>query len=110
MDGSRDLAPIVLRDRQMLANAGFVSCTVVLGADGTLAATPEIVSRGVFHVDDNPDLIAGAAGDVEAALRALPPDAAEEERHEAVRLALRRFYRRELGRRPMILPVFVRID
>jgi len=108
IDGNEDVAPIVLRDRQLLSQVGFVACTVVLDR-GVLAAPVQITSRGVFYLDENPDLIDRAADAVESVMERLAPDADPEERHDAVRLCLRRFYKRELGRRPVILPAFVEL-
>ena len=47
--------------------------------------------------------------EVAAALRAMPPHSDRATRAEEIRLTLRRFLRRELDRRPLILPVVLSV-
>lgn len=107
LDGTDAVPDIVTKDRRILNDVGFVSGAVVIGPDGRLAAAPEIITRGVIHVDENVDLLDAAAREVGDAVAGLALGAGEPEIQEAVRLTLRRFFRRELGRRPVILPVVI---
>lgn len=110
LDGLEGVEDIVLRDRRSLAEGGFVVCALPLDEHGRRRGPAQISTRGVFWVDQNPHLMDLAAAAAEEAFDRLALDATEDERWEAVRLALRRFFRQELERRPMILPSFVRVD
>jgi ribonuclease J len=107
--GIGDVGEIVLRDRRVLAETGMVLCVVILREDGVLVGGPDLVTRGVLHVDANQELLARAAAEVREAItdRDGLIDAAD--CGERIRQALRRFFRRELDRRPLILPVVMSV-
>lgn len=104
-----EVAGVVLRDRKHLAEDGFVIVVVALDVNtGRLTREPEIITRGLVHVD--------ASGEILTEVRDLLASIlAEEQRgeelrdpeimQEAMRAALKRYFRKKLGRRPMILPV-----
>ena len=103
---------IVLRDRRVLAEDGMISATVLLSQhEGSLLAEPELVARGVLHEDASDEILSEAAGDLGAFLEQMDKelltdlDAAKEE----VRLFLRRWCKKRIGRRPMVLPVVVAV-
>lgn len=103
---------IVLRDRRVLAEDGMISATVLLSQhEGSLLAEPELVARGVLHEDVSQDILSEAAGDLRAFLEQMDKelltdlDAAKEE----VRLFLRRWCKKKIGRRPMVLPVVLAV-
>lgn len=106
--GVGDVGEIVLRDRRYLSEAGIVACVMILDSHGQLVMPPEIVTRGTVYVDENQELLAKA---VKAVLRAIadaePIDV--ESFREEVRLSLRRFFKQTLGRKPMIVPVVLRL-
>ena len=53
---------IVVRDRQMLSESGFITCSVALSsATGALVAGPEFATRGFVYVDQNIDLLQEAS-------------------------------------------------
>ena len=55
-----------LRDRQFLANDGFLNVVVVLDSEsGELIGGPEFLSRGCFYMDSADELLAEAATVVE---------------------------------------------
>ena len=103
---------IVLRDRRVLAEDGMISATVLLSQhEGSLLAAPELVARGVLHEDVSDEVLGEAAGDLQIFLEQMEKelltdlDAAKEE----VRLFLRRWCKKKIGRRPMVLPVVLAI-
>ncbi|MBI5511992.1 MAG: ribonuclease J [Deltaproteobacteria bacterium] len=103
--GVGDVGEIVLRDRRVLAETGMVLCVVILREDGTLVGGPDIVTRGVVHVDANQELLGRATEAVRKVLGD-PGDCRDAANcAEKIRQTLRRFFRRELDRRPLILPV-----
>ncbi len=106
VDGNRvgDIGPVVLRDRELLAENGFVMAVVRLpnnkNGKKQPMARPEIITRGFIYIRENIDLIEQAEKAIMAALPAKKPQ-------EAVRHALSDFVYRETGRQPMILPVII---
>ncbi|MFQ5577491.1 MAG: ribonuclease J [Anaerolineae bacterium] len=103
VDGNRvgDIGPVVLRDREILSQNGFVMAVVhVNRRDGQATSRPEIITRGFIYLRQNADLITRAEEVVMKALPAKKPS-------DAVRKALADFVSRETGRQPMILPVVI---
>jgi len=114
VDGeSRDeIDGIVLRDRRILAEDGMISATVLLSQhEGKLLADPELSARGVLHEAVSEEVLFEAAADLRRYLEAMDhetlcdTDAAREE----VRLFLRRWCKRKIGRKPMVLPVVLAV-
>jgi ribonuclease J len=95
-----------------LAEDGMISVTVLLSQhEGRLLGKPELVARGVLHEDVSADVLAEAAVALQQFLEQMDKelladlDAAKEE----VRLFLRRWCRKKIGRRPMVLPVILAV-
>jgi ribonuclease J len=107
-----DLHNLVLRDRQHLANDGLVIIVMARSAqDGQIVGDLEIVFRGFAH-----------AGDIEvltekAKLRVIEALTGEEFSQSSditlvknrVHDVLQKFLHKEVGRRPMVLPVIVEV-
>ncbi len=111
--GSREeLDDLVLRDRRVLAEDGLISVTVVLSRhEGQLLMSPDLVARGVMHEDLHDDVLDRASEELAAHIGKLDKellgdlDQAEEE----IRIWLRRWCKRHLKRRPMVLPTVVEV-
>jgi ribonuclease J len=69
--------------------------------------TPEIAARGVLHQEVGEEVLENVAREMEEHLQSLGREvlADEEAAGEEVRLFLRRWFKRNHGRRPMLLPV-----
>lgn len=106
--GIGDVGEVVLRDRRTLAESGIVVCIVIM-VKGRLVAGPEIATRGMVHVDENLPLLERSANEVRAALAKLGETADFPTQQEEVRLALRRFFRRELDRKPIVIPMVIEL-
>ncbi len=103
---------VVLRDRRVLAEDGMISATVLLSQhEGALLAAPELVARGVLHEDASEDVLARAAAALKQFLEQMDREllADTDVTKEEVRLFLRRWCRKHIGRRPMVLPVVLEI-
>ncbi len=105
---AEEVPPLVLRDRQHLAEDGFVIVVVALDTTtGRLLRPPEVITRGFVHVDISGDLLNEVRTLLSETLTART--AAElrdtEQLQEQLRATLKRFFRKTLDRRPMILPV-----
>ncbi len=104
---AEEVPEVVVRDRQHLAEDGFVIVVVILDSNARLIREPEIITRGLVHVDESQDVLAEVRQQVVGIIN---EGAAEELREsdllqEKLRAALKRYFRKEMGRRPMILPV-----
>ncbi len=105
VDGSGvgDVGPIVLRDREVLSQDGFVLAVVRLNKKtGRLSARPHIITRGFVFVKDNMNLIERAEEEVIAALQADGRDP-----QATVRSSLSELLYSETRRQPMVLPVVI---
>ena len=79
--------------------------------DGELVGSPEIVTRGVVADAASEPLVSEAS----QMLAAFIEDLSREERtdpgllREAIRVEVRRFFRKRTGRRPLVLPIVMEI-
>ncbi|MEM7131275.1 MAG: ribonuclease J [Chloroflexota bacterium] len=105
--GVGDIGNVVLRDRRHLGHDGFMVCIVALDEyDGNLIYGPEIISRGFVYMRDHEDLIRRAENAVRKVVKKRAPGRVMENK---VKDALAGFCQRELGRRPMVLPVVLEV-
>ncbi|MEZ4639817.1 MAG: ribonuclease J [Caldilineaceae bacterium] len=105
--GVGDIGSVVLRDRKHLGNNGFIVCIVALDEfDGSILYGPEIISRGFVYMRDSEDLIRRAGDLVRKEITAGAPASAQSRK---IRNALTTFAQKEMGRRPMILPVVLEV-
>jgi ribonuclease J len=95
-----DVGPQLMRDRERLANAGFVVAVVHLSAQtGKLLGRPRLVSQGFVAVDDAQELFEAAEQALVQALRNGPEDV-----ESVIGATLSRLLYSETKRRPMIVP------
>ena len=110
--GVGDVGPVVLRDRRLLAEDGFLLCVVTIDAQsGEILAGPDLISRGFVHVDEARDLLDEAADRVADGLERLEQEGVTEWSaiKKACRRALGEYIWQQTGRRPMILPVVMEV-
>jgi ribonuclease J len=108
IDGEAEEVPeIVVRDRQHLAEDGFVIIVVAIDSNGNVGREPEIITRGLLHVDESQDILADVRAQLVQMLHASRPEELLDHdlTQEKMRALLKRYFRKEMGRRPMILPV-----
>ncbi len=107
-----EIDEVMLRDRRKIAQEGLVTAIVVIAAgDGALLGPPQLVARGALQADVQQELLRACAEDLAAHVEALDRETLldREAAHEEVRLFVRRWFRRRIGRRPMVLPVVMEI-
>ncbi|HZY05345.1 MAG TPA: ribonuclease J [Anaeromyxobacteraceae bacterium] len=107
--GFEEVAEAVVRDRRRLAEVGLVVVVLVLDrAGGAVVRGPEVLGLGAAGLAGREPEIASA---VQGALADLPPEVRRDPRavEEALRLAVRRWFRREEARRPAVLPVVLEV-
>ncbi len=107
-----DFRDLVLRDRQHLATDGLVIIVVARGSqDGRIVGEPEVVFRGFAHAGDLDELTEKAKKRVVEALGGEDMTNVSDITLVKTRVhdVLQKFLRKEVGRRPMVLPVIVEV-
>ena len=110
--GVGDVGEIVLKDRRILAEDGMVVAIAGLNLQtGDLIYGPEIITRGVVYEDESQDYLEQARMTARDALLELNAEMRQEpdEVRQALRQTLRRFFKKTVERRPMILPVIMEL-
>ena len=105
--GIGDIGNVVLRDRKHLSQNGFIVCILALDEfDGEILYGPEIISRGFVYMRENEDLIKRAQEVVRKTIKKRAPQQVMEEK---IKEALANFTYKEIGRRPMVLPLVMEV-
>jgi ribonuclease J len=110
--GTAGIHEVVLRDRQHLAEDGFVVVVAALSAEtGELVSGPDILSRGFVYMDQNAELIASATAHVKDLLTNLPGTGprATDALQSDIRQSLKKFLEKRTNRRPLILPLVMEL-
>jgi len=104
---AEEVPEVVVRDRQHLAEDGFVIVVVAVGSDGKFVRDPEIITRGLVHVDASQDILAEVQKLIAGMFNESPTDELRDPDllQEKMRALLKRYFRKSMGARPMILPV-----
>ncbi len=106
--GVGDIGPVVMRDRETLASAGFVVAVIKLdGKTGQPAGRPEIISRGFVYVRESEELIERAQDKILEVIE--KSDAGRVAISDKVRSELGKLFYEETKRRPMIMPVIMEV-
>ncbi|MEO6486850.1 MAG: ribonuclease J [Thermoanaerobaculia bacterium] len=108
IDGEAEEVPeVVVRDRQHLSEDGFVIVVVAIDSNGKLIREPEIITRGLVHVDASKDLLEELTRQLVGMFAESKPDELRDSDllQEKMRGVLKRYFRKNMGRRPLILPV-----
>jgi len=108
--GVGDVGDAVIRDRRHLSEDGMVLAVIAIHQQsGELVAGPDLISRGFMLAEENEEVMESAKqavlialGDMNRETRTDP-----EELKEEVRRVLRRFFRKRLERRPVVLPYVI---
>jgi ribonuclease J len=108
--GIGDVGEIVLKDRKHLSEDGMV--VVIIGItqyNSQIIYGPDIVSRGFVFEDESQEYLETARQVVIDKLAELNPEVLgnRDEVKQEVRQALRRFFKKTIERRPVILPLIM---
>ncbi len=114
VDGKQhdEIDGMVLRDRRILAEDGIVTAIVAISRQqGCLIGNPELATRGVLHQEVGGDVLGRAANELRQHLEKTGQEllADDDLTKEEVRIWLQRWFKRQHGRRPMVLPVVFEI-
>jgi ribonuclease J len=108
--GVGDVGPVVLRDRQLLAEDGMVVVAVTVDrATGAVVAGPEIASRGWVYEREAESVLADARTAIRDALAEAQRDGPLERETlvTLLRSTLRRFITQRYDRKPIVLPLIL---
>jgi ribonuclease J len=108
--GVGDVEELVLRDRRHLAATGTVVALLTLDSStGDLMRPPELTAVGVLRSQEHDEILGRATRALAETVGDLPPSARSlpEELAEVVRRRLRGFFRKELDRKPVIIPLVI---
>jgi ribonuclease J len=107
--GIGDVGPVVLRDRELLAEEGMIAVAITINGEGTVVAGPTLASRGVVHVKENEPLFEEMRAVVAEAVAGMAPSERRdrEQLYERMRFAVRRFVNQRFERKPVILPMIL---
>jgi len=114
VDGAHrdEIDGMVLRDRRILAEDGIVTAIVAISRQqGCLIGNPELATRGVLHQEVGDEVLGRAADELKQHLEKTGQEllADDDVTKEEIRIWLRRWFKRQHGRRPMVLPVVFEI-
>ncbi len=107
-------APIperVIKDRALLAELGLAVVTVLVDARGRPLGACDLLTRGVLHEEEEPELLDDACDEVHDALtraRWVEERPSEDDLEIEAKRALKRFFARRLGRKPLCYAVVLR--
>jgi ribonuclease J len=110
--GVGDVGTVVLRDRQLLAEAGMLVIALTIDrTSGSIVAGPEIASRGFVYMKEADALMDEVKTAVRDALASRQePEVFDRELVGAmVRSAARRFINQRFQRKPVVLPVILEV-
>ena len=99
-----EIGELVMRDRERLAQDGFVVVYVPINKQRKLAGEPRILSRGFLRMDGASDIMDAATVELKRELKR------NGRNHEdTVRETLQNFFYHKTQSRPVILPNIVRV-
>ena len=105
-----DLEDVVLRDRKQLSEDGMVIPVMVINErTGEVVSGPDIISRGVFFEEKMGGILEQAKEVIKDVLEGFSIESKADDLavENEVRRALKRFFRKEVNRRPVIIPVII---
>lgn len=106
--GVGDVGNAVLRDRGRLSSEGVCIAVVRLDARARLDGEPQILQQGLIYEAENAHLLTGAAKALGEDVRALGASS-EDVVRRTVYESLSRFWREQLGRKPVVVPVLMEV-
>ncbi|HEV2426300.1 MAG TPA: ribonuclease J [Terriglobia bacterium] len=107
-----EVGEVILKERRRISEDGIVVPILAINKHtGLLEAPPEIVSRGFVQFEAAPDLLAAARDVVLSTIEKSKPEEAGDWGmiKDKIRSTLRKFFDKELGKRPLILPVVLEV-
>ncbi len=110
--GIGDIGNVVLRDRQILSEDGFIVVITLLDSNtGKVRGSPDIISRGFIYLRDNKDLLTQIRKKIRYIIETHDGHAQPNLAYikEAIRNQIGLFLFQRTERRPMVLPVVIEV-
>ncbi len=110
--GVGDVSEIVLRDRRMMAGDGMIVIIATIDAQtGDIIGNPDIISRGFIYMKENRDLIEKTRMKVKKIVKDRNPltPADDDFIKNKIRNDMSQFLFKQTKRRPMVLPVLIKV-
>jgi ribonuclease J len=110
--GVGDVGDVVLRDRRHLSDGGVVLAILAIDQHtGEVVSGPDLMSRGFLDEEDGQFHFERAKDAALEAIAALAPESRTmpAEVKEEMRRAIRRYFKKALERRPVVLPVVMEL-
>jgi ribonuclease J len=107
--GVGDVGNAVLRDRHRLSNEGICVATVVVDSRGRVVGDIDVTQSGIIYEKEHADLLTKAAGVLQGELADRGHEGDPSVVRRLVVQTLARFWRDEVGRRPVIHPLIVEV-
>ncbi|PIT93476.1 hypothetical protein COU00_04190 [Candidatus Falkowbacteria bacterium CG10_big_fil_rev_8_21_14_0_10_43_11] len=110
--GIGDISEIVLRDRQVMSEDGMiVVIATIYSKTGELVGNPDIISRGFIHMKENKKLVEDTRLKVKEIVTSGETSTKADENFikNKLRNTLGEFLFRKTQRRPMVLPVIIKV-
>jgi len=110
--GVGDVSEIVLRDRRMMAGDGMIVVIVTIDSKtGDIIGNPDLISRGFIYMKENRDLIEKTRMRVKRIVKDKNPltPADDDYIKNKVRNDIGQFLFNQTKRRPMVLPVVIKV-
>lgn len=110
--GVGDVSEVVLRDRRLMSGDGMIVIIATIDSKtGALIGNPDIISRGFIYMKENRDLIEKTRMRVKKIVKDKNPMTAADEDYikNKVRNDLGQFLFKTTKRRPMVLPVVIKV-
>jgi ribonuclease J len=108
--GVGDVGDVVIRDRRHLSEDGMVLAVMAIHQQsGELVAGPDLITRGFMAAEESQEIMEQARKVVVETLNGINRETRTDpaEVQEEVRKSLRRYFRKKLERRPVVLPYIV---
>ena len=109
--GVGDISHIVLRDRQMMAADGMLVVIATIDTKkGRLVQNPDLISRGFIHMKESKDLVEATRMKAKQIFKdKLTGEVDENYFKNRLRNELSEFLYKKTQRRPMVLPVIIKV-
>jgi ribonuclease J len=110
--GVGDVSEIVLRDRRMMSGDGMIVIIATIDAQtGDIIGNPDIISRGFIYMKENRDLIEKTRMKVKKIVKDKNPmtPADDDFIKNKIRNDMGQFLFKQTKRRPMVLPVLIKV-
>lgn len=108
MDGSSliDIDSPIIRQRRRLRDEGVVMVSLVVDKQYTLQAAPAMTAPGSLDNETDKECIENILSDIAEVLETPPAKASELKITQLIRSVIRRHYKMEIGKKPMIEVIF----